>query len=896
MVRQRAEERWSQVPIDEVFARLEATREGLTSAEASRRLAEFGKNELPTEERPLPLVIFLRQVRSPLVYVLVAAGLVSLALGKYVDATFIAIIVVLNAVVGFLQEYKAEQSIQALARMTAPKARVLRDGEDVEVYPNVLVPGDVVLLESGFKVPADLRLFRVSDLQADEAILTGESLPVAKTTESIAALTMPRDSADMAFMGTSIVRGRGAGVVVATGARTSLGSIASEMRQIGEVEAPFQARLAQFALYLGYATVGLTALVFLLGVLRGEDVTEIFLTAIAVAVAVIPEGLPITVTMALAVGVWRMAKRNAIMRRLAAVETLGSCTTICSDKTGTLTTNQMTVTNVWAGGKLFEVTGVGYIPQGSILLDSHPATPAAHPPLLLTLRTGLLCNASSLYEEGGRFHIDGDPTEGALIVAARKAGLEEERESDAYPQLYEIPFSSEQQYMATLNAHGNERFAFVKGAPERILEMCDRMYLDNSASPLHPEFLLDEFYRLASQGLRVLAMAFKPVPPRTREIGPGDVEHGLTFVGFQGMIDPPRPEAIPAVGDTQRAGVRVLMVTGDHRVTARAIAYRLGIIATPDAPVIDGRELEQMGEAELARRVEEVAVYARVAPLQKLHIVQQLRQQGEIVAVTGDGVNDAPALKQADIGVAMGITGTDVAKEAADMVVADDNFATIYVALEEGRVVFDNVRKVILFLIPTGLGLVGAVLTSMVLGLPLPFLPIQAIWINLVTNGTQDIAMAFEPAEEDVGRRSPRNPREGILTPWMIQRTILVGAVIAIGTLGAFSWQLGSGGGLVLPRTVAMTTMVLFQNFYIFTVRSFHRYFFQVNPLTNRFLFVSIVAALGIHVLALYWGPLQFVLHTEPVSLSTWLVMIAIASTVLLVSVAEKALRRVWDR
>jgi len=884
---------WFQLSVESVFAQLDSCPEGLTTAEATRRIEEFGRNELPTEPRPRPFLIVLRQVRSPLIYVLLAAALVSLALGKYVDAGFIIVIVAINATVGFFQEYKAEQAIQALGRMTAPKARALRDRDEVELDPHCLVPGDVVLLEAGFTVPADVRLFRSVDLQADEAILTGESLPVAKSTEPISGSQMTRDSVNLAFMGTSIVRGRGAGVVVATGLRTALGNIATELRDIGEVEAPFQNRMAQLARLLALVAVGVTVLVFLLGVLRGEPVTEIFLSAIATAVAAVPEGLPITVTIALAVGVSRMARRNAIVRRLVAVETLGSCTTICSDKTGTLTTNQMTVTTIAAGGRTFEVTGAGYTPAGDFLLDGQPARPEEFPALLLALRIGMLCNDSDVYEENGRFYVDGDPTEGALIVVARKAGLREEHERDDYPQLYEIPFSSEQQYMATLNRHDDEKLIFVKGAPERILGMCSHVYVDGLTSHrINHNAELEAFYHLAAQGLRVLAMAFRRAPADASEIGYQNVERGLTFVGFQGMIDPPWPEAIPAIEKTRRAGVRVLMVTGDHQVTARAIASTMGIISSSDLPVVEGQELESMSDEELFRRVQEAVVYARVAPLQKLRIVQQLKRHGAIVAVTGDGVNDAPALKQADIGVAMGITGTDVAKAASDMVLADDNFATIYAAIEEGRVVFDNVRKVIVFLIPTGLGLVLTVIASIVLALPLPFLPAQAIWINLVTNSTQDVAMAFEPAEENVGQRPPRNPREGVFTRWMIQQTILVGGIIAAGSVVAFIWALESGGGLTYARTVAMTTMVLYQNFHILNNRSFSRYFFQVNPLTNRFLLVSVVAALGIHILALYWEPLQFVLNTEPLSFQTWLLMIGIASSVLWIVAGVKAIQK----
>ena len=887
---------WHQLPVDQVLARLHTWYDGLSTSEAEHRRERFGPNQLATDERSLPLLILIRQVRSPLIYVLFAAGAVSIALGQYVDAGLILAVVVLQTIVGFVQEHKAERAMSALARLTAPRARVLRDKVERQIPSMQLVPGDVVLLETGFRVPADLRLFRTFEIRADEAILTGESLPAAKSPEpALDPEAPPGDQHDMAFMGTTIVGGRGAGIVVATGMQTVFGQISAQVRQVGEVESPLQTRLRRFARVIALLVLAVTALVFVLGFLRGENVTDIFLTAVATAVATIPEGLPVTITVALAVGVWRMAQRRAIIRKLPAIETLGSCTTICSDKTGTLTKNEMTVTKIVAGGQSFEVTSVGYAPEGEICHDSRTVSLRDHPALEMTLRIGLLCNDSSIYRADGRYQVDGDPTEGALIVAAMKGGLAEEQERDSYPLLDELPFESERQYMATLHAHNGERIIFVKGAPERVLAMCDAADTGGGVGIVDRRLALEQFERLASDGLRVLAMAYRPVAPGVDEIDHRDIKRGLVFAGLQGMIDPPRPEAISAVARCQQAGIRTIMITGDHPVTARAIAHQIGITADANAPVIDGRTLGTMTDERLYRDVICVSVYARIAPQQKLRIVQQLRQHGEVVAVTGDGVNDAPALKQADIGVSMGITGTDVAKEAADMVLVDDNFATIYAAVEEGRVVFDNIRKVVMFLMPTGIGLVFTVIASIVVGLPLPFLPAQSIWINLVTNGTQDVAMAFEPAEEDVGRRRPRSPREGILTAPMIQRTLLVGAVLVVGTLGTFAWQIEMGLDLAYARSVAMTTMVLFQNAHIFNSRSFTRSAFRMNPLANRFLFFSIVAALGLQILALYWDPLEFVLRTVPLPLDTWLVMIPVALTVVAVVEIEKAVRRALD-
>jgi P-type Ca2+ transporter type 2C len=908
---------WHQLEIDQLMASLETGEEGLSRDEAARRLEEHGPNELTAAEQVRPLEILLRQVKSPLIYILIAAAIVTALLGEFVDTGVILAVVVLNSVVGFIQEYRAEQALQALAKMTAPRAKVRRDGQEVEIDAAKLVPGDVVLLESGGKVPADLRLFRSVDLQVEEAILTGESLPVLKQTESIDDPHAPLgDRLNLAFMGTSVVRGRGAGVAIATGMSTAFGRIASDVQAVGEVKSPLQLRLAAFSRLIAILGLVVVAAVFLLGLAVGEPIADIFLTAVATAVAVVPEGLPVTITVALAVGVQRMARRNSIIRKLPAVETLGSTTVICSDKTGTLTRNEMTVTRIFAGGREYGVTGVGYAPDGEIHLDGQHVDLARDPQLDLTLRIGLLANESALKyeEEDGRYRAAGDPTEVALIVAAMKAGLRGEDEKIRYPTVDEIPFESDRQYMASLHEHDGRKLIFVKGAIERVLQMCESALVGGGDStgagsqrdgvapaapgntaPLDREAVQAEADHLAEQGLRVLAMAFKRVPDSTTELDTELVESGLTFAGLQAMIDPPRPEAIEAIERCRQAGIRVAMITGDHKVTAVAIGGQMGIADEEHRSGLDGRELESMDDEELFSRVDEVNVYSRAAPHHKLRIVQQLRRKGSVVAVTGDGVNDASALKQADIGIAMGITGTDVAKESSDMVLTDDNFASIYAAVEEGRVVFDNVRKVIIFLIPTGIGLVLTVVGSIVLGIPLPFLPAQVIWINLVTNAIQDVAMAFEPAEEDVGRRKPRDPKEGILTRPMIERTALVGLVLMLGTLGIFIWQIETGSTLEYARAVAMTTMVLFQNFHIFNSRSFDKSAFRLNPLTNRLLLGGIIAALGLHILALYWGPLQAVLRLVPLDGQTWLGMVAVAASVLVVVEIDKAIRR-WRR
>jgi Ca2+-transporting ATPase len=886
---------WHLLEDHEAFSQLNTSAEGLSQVQVVEKRREFGPNELVAKEQAVPLVILLHQLQSPLIYLLIAAAILTLVLGKYIDTAVILAVVVLNSVLGFFQEYKAEQSLRALAQFTTPLARVVREGIEMEIPARELVPGDIVLLTSGFRVPADLRLVRTIELKVDEAILTGESLPVTKNTEVVCDLEAPvGDRLCMAFMGSMVVSGRGAGVVVSTGISTEFGQIFDQVRQVGETKSPLQTRMEGFSLQIAYLALAVTALMLVLGIIVGEPLVNLLVTAVATVVAAIPEGLPVTITIALAVGVQRMARRQAIIRKLPVVETLGSCTVICSDKTGTLTRNEMTVTRLAVGGAIFEVSGAGYSPRGEISLGGVPVRLPDHPALELGLRIGLLCNESNVYAQDGKYQVDGDPTEAALIVAAQKGGLREELERETYVQTAEIPFESERQYMATLHrTDSGKQLIFAKGAPEKILGMSqDRLNQDGSTGPLDNEALLAQARDLASSGLRVLALGFASAPASMKELDHHDLEGKLTLVGFQAMIDPPRPEAIEAIANCQRAGIRVAMVTGDHRITAEAISKQMGILSPDRTGSLEGRDVEGMSDEELAKKVGGVSVFARAAPEHKLRVVQQLRRQGEVVAVTGDGVNDAPALKQADIGIAMGITGTDVAKESADMVLVDDNFASIFAAVEEGRVVFANIRKVVIFLLPTGLGMVLTMIAAIVLRLPLPYLPAQAIWINLVTNGLQDVSMAFEPAEGDVTRQKPRSPREGILTRLMIERTAIVGLVLLAGTLGLFWWHLNAGFTLEYARTVAMTTMVLFQNFHVFNSRSLHKSAFSMSPFSNRLLFVSIIAALSIHVVSLYWGPLQFVLRGEPLSLETWGQMIPVAMSVVVVVEVEKALRR----
>lgn len=956
---------WYQLEIDQVFADLNTSEHGLSESEVKERLAKFGPNKLAEEERVSKLKIFLHQFKSPLIYILLVAGIVTFFLQEYKDTGVIGGVLVLNALIGFIQEYKAEKQVQALKKMVVAKARVLRDGRELEVDSAEVVPGDIVFLASGSRVPADLRLFRGIELKIDESMLTGESVPVDKITEPIAEDNlMPGDQKNMAFMGTIIVTGRAKGVVVETGNRTALGQIAVDVREVAPIKAPLQEKIDRFANAVGIIVLVASVLLFLIGILAGVSAKDMFMTAVAAAVATIPEGLPIVVTIALAIGVARMAQRQAIVRQLPAVETLGSTTVICSDKTGTLTKNEMTVRLAYDGRKIYEITGAGYEPKGDILEEGRPIHAKADPALTMLFRIGLLCNESNIYVEEGRYRVDGDPTEAALIVSALKAGLDSEEERDRYPQLFIIPFESERGYMATLHRHGDHNLVFVKGAPEKLLDISSECRFEAW------EDVTRVANHFAQEGLRVLAMAFKEIPAEQTEIAMADLQTGLIFAGLQGMLDPPREEAVEAVRGCKQAGIRVVMITGDHAVTAEAIAKKLGIeeeeeevedLATkpvdamtdeelftltgvvtnvlaqrsglsgqafetltgkhvrsmgdmelfalvkevlaalvkragPEGAVrkvLTGKELETMSDIALYHLAQKVSVYARVAPHHKLRIVQQLLKHGEIVAVTGDGVNDAPALKAAHIGVAMGRTGTDVAKEASDMVIADDNFASIYRAVELGRTVFDNIRKVTFFLIPTGVAAIISILATVMLGLPLPYLPAQLLWINLVTNGLQDVALAFEPGEKDVLDRPPRDPKEGIMSRTLIERTIIVALLISAGVVYEFIHSLNQGVSLEKARTIAVTTMVFFQFFQAWNSRSELHSLFSMNPLGNPFLFFSTIAAFIAHLAAIYVPALQWIFRMEPIVGGEWLRIGLVSLTVVIAVEIDKWLRRI---
>ena len=879
---------WHSLDRDEAERLLETGGSGLTGAEVEARLGRYGPNQLEEEPPPPAWLVFIGQFRSPLIFILLVALAVTVGLGEYLDASVIAAVLMLNAVIGFTQERKAEGAVRALMQLVVPHARVIRGGRDVEIDSRDLVPGDVVLLESGARIPADLRLVSAIALQVDESLLTGESVSVTKSVEPVALDAPLSDRSCMAYTGATVTTGRGRGVVVAIGSKTELGAIAGLMRSATVAATPLQRRMDHFARTIGIMVAMAALVAFASGVALGESVDDMFLVAVALAVSTVPEGLPVAVTITLAVGVRRMARRKAIIRRLPAVETLGSTTVIGSDKTGTLTENRMTVEEIWTSGHRYTLGGG--VPDGTYLEDDEPAAIGDHPGLHETLLAGALTNEADVHWIGDEPATTGDPTEVALLLSALTAGLDPGDVRTAHPTFAEIPFEPTQQYSASIRTRHDRHAIFVKGAPERLLGMCTEMLTDDGPVPLDAEAVAGAARDMASRGQRVLAFAHRAFADPIGDPHEVTEPDGLVLVGLQAMIDPPREGVRESIATCQTAGIRVVMITGDHVETARAIAAQLGITGTEGA--LTGAELAELDDDSLDELVDHVSVYARVSPEDKLSIVHALQRRGEIVAVTGDGVNDAPALKAAEIGIAMGDQGTDVAREASEMVLVDDNFVSITAAVEEGRVTFDNIRKVTFFLVSTGAAEVFAILVAVWLQWPLILLPAQLLWLNLVTNGVQDVALAFEPAERGVLRRPPRRPGGGVLDRVMWERVGLAGLVMGAGMLLMFRWELDSTGSLIKAQTVALTTMVVFQVFQAGNSRSETESVFHRSPFSNKLLLVATIAALGIHIAALYLPPTQYVLRVEPIGLTAWLRIVVIATSILVAMEIHKALRR----
>ena len=869
---------------------------GLAADEVARRQKEFGPNRVAARRGTPGWIKFLRQFNQPLVYILIVAVGVTAFLGEWVDSSVIFGVVIINAIFGFLQEAKAEKSIEALARMVVSEITVRRDARRQRVHSEGLVPGDVVLLQAGDRVPADLRLVKLKSLQVDESALTGESVPVRKHTDALALDTVLADRSNLAFAGTLVTAGEAEAVVWATGDRTETGKIARLISTATEISTPLTKKIAQFSRLMLWVILGLALMTFLVGVARGEKAGDMFMAAVALAVGAIPEGLPAAVTVVLAIGVSRMAKRKAIIRKLPAVETLGSTTVICSDKTGTLTENQMTVHEIFAGGKWFQITGGGYEPKGEIQVGGASVKIAGHPALAECLRAGALCNDSQLVrDESGRLKVQGDPTEAAMLVAAEKGGLLHADTLHASPRVDMIPFESEHMFRATLHEVPAGRVIYQVGAVERLLERCaDALDEHGKNVPIDKDAVHRAVEEMAARGLRVLAFVRRHVDADHAKLDPGHAAVDLTFLGMQGMIDPPRPEAIEAVRRCQEAGIAVKMITGDHLITARAIAGQVGLkgrVEDENLAALSGRELENISDANLPEIADRTAVFARVAPEQKLRLVRALQSRGHIVAMTGDGVNDAPALKQSDIGVAMGISGTDVAKSAAAMVLTDDNFASIEAAVEEGRSVFDNLTKFIVWILPTNLGEALLLITAIFLGLPLPALPLQLLWINL-TDTVLGLPLTLEPKEADLMLQPPRDPKRPLLTFPLMMRTGLVSLIMVSGGLGLFLWELRvEHASLASARTTVVNVIVLIEAVYLFNCRSLKHSVFAIGLFTNRW---AVAGSLGMFLGQLfftYTPVMNKLFHSAPISGASWLRILAVAAAVFIVVEFEKWVR-----
>jgi cation-transporting ATPase F len=874
---------------------------GLAGDEVGERLTRFGPNTLPAPKSAGLLVRILRQFHHPLIYVLLAAGVITAGLGEYIDSAVIFGVVVINAVVGFVQESKAEAALEGLRSMVRTHAKVVRDGHERTVPSGELVPGDLVLLEAGDKVPADLRLIRSSELRVNESALTGEPVPVSKDEVVLPEAIPVADRRNMTYSGTLVTTGSGAGIVVATGAETELGEIHRLVGAAETLATPLTRKLAGFSKILTVGILSLAAATFGVGLLRGQDAVETFTAAIALAVGAIPEGLPAAVTITLAIGVARMARRRAVIRRLPAVETLGSTTVICADKTGTLTENQMTVRAVWTPGGSFDVTGSGYSPDGVLQGATGARVGAdADQALRWSLLAGAACNDAALTEQDGRWGIVGDPTEGAMLVVAAKAGLDAHRVAELLPRLATIPFSSERRYMATLHRdatarHAADQVVLAKGAVERMIDLCGaQLDADGSVLPLDRRAALDAAGDLAARGLRVLATAMRPAAGMD-EFGEDVLPGSLVLTGVQAMLDPPRAAATAAVAACHTAGVAVKMITGDHAATAASIAGQVGLLTHQERgrdQVLTGVQLAALPAEEFPEAVDRAAVFARVSPEQKLRLVEALQSRGHVVAMTGDGVNDAPALRQADIGVAMGESGTEVAKDAADMVLTDDDFATIEAAVEEGRGVFDNLTKFITWTLPTNIGEGLVILAAIVAGAALPILPTQILWINMTTAVALGLMLAFEPEEAGIMTRPPRDPDQPLLTRALVVRILLVSTLLVVGAWWLFEWELANGASLAEARTAALNVFVVVEAFYLFSCRSLTRSAWRIGVFSNRWIVVGVtVQAVG-QLAVTYLPAMNTVFGTAPIGADVWLRVLAVATVSSLVVAVDKRLRR----
>lgn len=885
---------WHTIGETETLKQIGSSLEGLTNSEAKKRQRIHGLNE-PVHQKPRSIWwTLLEQFQSPLVYLLIVSAIITYVLDHMIDTWVILAIVIINAAVGFLQELKAEKSLEALKKIVSLRSIVIREHEEEEIPAIELVPGDIVVLDSGVKVPADLRLLKCDDLKIDESALTGESIPVHKNIKSLSEKTVVADRKNMAYASTIVTNGRGLGVIIATGERTQIGKIAKEVAQTIEEKTPLHKNLEQFSRYLLYAVGIVCGFIFILGIIKGLGILNMFLTAVAAAVSVIPEGLPAVITITLAVGVYRMAKKKAVIRKLQSVETLGAITVIASDKTGTLTYNQMTVERIFFTDKEeITVTGKGYEPEGELIHRGKSIKPEGI--LKKLLEVGLLCNNSQLIFKKNSWHIQGDPTEGALVVAAAKGKIEKNKINEIYPRLDEIPFSSERKYMATLNKYSSSvNLLTVKGTVEEILNRSEYYLVAGKKIKLNELIknkILQTAQTQAKEAYRLLALAYTECKKENEKINEKVDVKNLIYLGFVTMKDPLRKDAIDAISKCKQSGIRPIMITGDHPETALAIGKQLGI-ATDSSSVLSSLDLQKLSPKELINKASEISIFARITPDMKLKIVESLQANNQIVAVTGDGVNDAPVLKRADVGIAMGRSGTDVARESADMVLLDDNFSTILSAIEEGRTIFLNIRRVVFYLLSTSSGEILILVSSLLLGLPLPILPVQILWINLLTDTPNGIPLALEPKHVDVAHYPPRNPKEGIINKIVAWRVLWVAITMLIGTLFLYQAELVAGSSLDKARTVAFVTMIIFQIFNVVNTRSLKTSIFGLKAFANHYIIWSVVGSLIMTVLTVHLPLFRNLLHTVPLTLTDWVKIVLVCLSVFVVVEIDKGIRK----
>ncbi|RKQ73895.1 HAD-IC family P-type ATPase [Oceanibaculum indicum] len=883
---------WHALEATAALDRLATDRHGLSAAEAQSRLATYGPNRLPKAARRGPLIRFLAQFHNLLIYVLLAAAVVTVWLDHVSDALVILAVVLLNALIGFVQEGRAEKALDAIRGMIDPQATVLRDGHRHAIPADQIVPGDIVIVEAGDRIPADLRLIRARGLKIDEAVLTGESVAADKAVGPVGEGVALGDRHSMSYSGTFVAAGMGVGVVTATGARTELGHISTLIGRVETLKTPLIRQMDGFARHLTYAILAVSAAAFLFAhYLRGYSADDAFMTVVGLAVAAIPEGLPAIMTITLAIGVQRMAARNAIIRRLPAVETLGSVSVICTDKTGTLTRNEMMAQAIVTAGGECEVTGAGYSPHGDFRTMGSEIEPTRHPLLMELVRAALLCNDAEIREDSEGWHATGDPMEAALVALAAKAGLDTALVRKQFPRTDEIPFDAQHRFMATLHhSHEDDGFILIKGAPEDVIAMCALERHADGDKPLNRAAWHSGAEELAARGHRVLAFAVKPARQGQQDLSFGDVDSDAVLLGFVGFIDPPRSEAVKAIADCHRAGIRVAMITGDHAATAREIARQIGLSEHPK--LLTGADIDKLDEKALIAAAHDACVFARTTPEHKLRLVSALQADGHIVSMTGDGVNDAPALTRADVGVAMGRKGSEAAKESAEMVLADDNFASIVAAVREGRTVYDNLMKVIAWTLPTNGGEALTILGALALGLTLPITPVQILWINMVTAVALGLTLAFEPTEEGTMRRPPRRPGQPILTGDLLWRVLFVSLLVVAGAFGLFYWAESQGRPVAEARTLAVNAIVAMEAFYLFSVRYAHGTAFTPRGFLGMpAILIGIATVAAAQAAFTYLPFLQAVFDTRPLSLLDGLAVIGVGVALLVATEAEKRVR-----